>query len=94
MTPAEELFEQIAVAMTRLPGVGRNRRGSLTVGDRVRAMTSRGHIVVRLPTARVGSLVAAGVGEHYKGQANDWLQVADGTGPAVVRDIVLEALQS
>ncbi|MEC7291127.1 MAG: hypothetical protein VXW22_13640, partial [Pseudomonadota bacterium] len=41
----------------------------------VRAMTSGGQVVVKLDPMRTAALVDAGVGTHYKGQKNAWLQL-------------------
>lgn len=95
MSPAEAIFEEIADEIARRAGVVRNRRGSLvTVGARssVRAMTSRGHVVVKLSPARTASLVAAGIGCHYKDQANAWLELRDDADSSMVRALVYEAV--
>ena len=97
MTPAEQIFERVADEFARRPGVERNGRGSLVVvggvGGAVRAMTSRGRVVVKLRPARVTDLVARGRGEHYKNQRNAWLELDLDTPEAEVRQLVGEALE-
>jgi hypothetical protein len=74
------------------PGVSRNRRGSLVL-DGVRAMTSQGRIVVKLDPARVHRLVEAGVGRHYKGQINGWLEIGPGASAETCRQLIEESLR-
>lgn len=77
--------------------VERNARGSLVLcGERpsVRAMTSRGTIVVRLDRQRVLELVDHGSGEHYKGQVNNWLVLSADLDETEIRRLVDEALSA
>ena len=93
MTSPVELFETLAAEAASRHGVARNRRGSLVLDDGgVRAMTSRGAIVVKLDPDRVRALVRAGTGRHYKGQANAWLELAPDTGEETCRRLVDESL--
>ena len=64
---AGEHFGKIAEALSREPGVtvaeGRGfGSGTLQVNGRIFAMVSRGRFVVKLPRARVDTLVASGTG--------------------------------
>lgn len=90
MTPSE-IFEGLAAELAQRDGVRRNARGSLTT-DGVRAMTSTGHVVVKLDRERVAALVADGVGTHYKDQVNAWLQLDPDLTPEQVRALVEESL--
>lgn len=77
MTAApSELFEQIASALVDgRPWLSRNARGSLVVSGTVRAMTSRGRIVVRLEPGRAAEVRASGEGTAYKDQPNRWVEL-------------------
>jgi hypothetical protein len=66
-TDAGEHFGRIAEALSREPGVtvaeGRGfGSGTLQVNGRIFAMVSRGRFVVKLPRARVDTLIASGTG--------------------------------
>ncbi|UUY02179.1 hypothetical protein LRS13_15830 [Svornostia abyssi] len=74
MDPAT-LFEELARHRADAGAAERNTKGNLTVGGSVRAMTSKGRIVVKLTPARTAQLVSEGVGTHYKGQRNAWLEL-------------------
>lgn len=95
-TTNEEIFDQIADQIaTERSDVSRNRRGSLvklSQRQSVRAMTSRGAIVVRLDRQRVADLVASGHGIHYKGQINEWLQLGDELDVQPIHALVEEAV--
>jgi hypothetical protein len=95
MTTPVEVFERVATELEgRHPDVERNRRGSLVLAGRgVCAMTSKGAIVVRLEPGRVRALVASGEGRHYKGQANSWLELADGLSEERCRLLIQESLR-
>ena len=67
-------------------------RSSLA-GDLSSAMTSRGHVVVRLSPERVRALVEERHGRHYKDQQNAWLEVDPGLDPDMVRALIEESLR-
>lgn len=87
------LFEELAQDRADSGGVARNARGNLTVGGSVRAMTSKGRIVVKLTPARTAQLVSEGVGTHYKGQANAWLELHAELPAGDVVGVIDEALR-
>lgn len=90
-----EAFERIAEELVSARGIARNERGSvLGENGTVRAMTSKGRVVVRLDPDRVLELVTRGLGDHYRGQANRWLVVDAGVPPRVLRRLILESLDS
>jgi TfoX/Sxy family transcriptional regulator of competence genes len=68
-----ERFDAIVQVLANAPGVTHSKSGSrlfgnstLKVHDKIFAMvSSNGQFVVKLPKARVDSLVAAGVGERF-----------------------------
>lgn len=86
------LFEQLAQDRADSGAAARNARGNLTVGGSVRAMTSKGRIVVKLSPERTAQLVSDGAGEHYKGQANAWLELDDELSADDVAELIDEAL--
>ena len=80
------------------PRASRNAKGSLVVTandgrSTVRAMTSGGRVVVKLDRDHVLELVAAGVGNHYKGQVNEWLELSSEVSVDDVRRLTVEALE-
>lgn len=76
MSSPVELFEEIASALVdEHLGLHRNARGSLVAAGTVRAMTSRGHVVVRLEPERAAEVRASGEGTAYTGQPNRWVQL-------------------
>ena len=87
-----ELFDRLATELAERPDVTRNARGSLVTSG-VRAMTSRGHVVVRLSPERVRALVEERHGRHYKDQQNAWLEVDPGLDPDMVRALIEESLR-
>jgi TfoX/Sxy family transcriptional regulator of competence genes len=70
-TSAEEQFEQLVDAFTRIDGVtpptpGRGFGSSaLRYRGKIFAMCVRGELIVKLPAARVTTLVANGGGAHF-----------------------------
>lgn len=86
------LFEQLAQDRAAAGAAGRNARGNLTVSGSVRAMTSKGRIVVKLAPARTAQLVSEGSGTHYKGQANAWLELHGELPAGEVARVIDEAL--
>lgn len=98
MSSQDQLFAQLAADVVNTDsGVGQNSRGSLVVdqGGRstVRAMTSRGRIVVKLDRARVNDLVVSGWGVNYKGQRNEWFELDPELDRRIVEALVRESLQ-
>lgn len=91
MTP-DELFDRLADRLAQRPDVSRNGRGSL-VREGVRAMTSRGRIVVRLSPRRVLELADQGHGRHYKDQVNAWLDLDPALPEDQVEQLVEESLR-
>lgn len=87
------LFEELAQDRADSGAAARNARGNLTVGGSVRAMTSKGRIVVKLTPARTAQLVSEGVGTHYKRQANAWLELDDELPSDGVASVIDEALR-
>lgn len=87
------LFEELARDRADSGAAERNARGNLTVGGSVRAMTSKGRIVVKLTPERTAQLVSDGVGTHYKGQANAWLELDDELPSDGVASVIDEALR-
>ncbi len=89
MTP-EDRFESLAMTYAGAPGVslpaepGTRGFGSsaLKVHGSIFAMLTRGHLVVKLPAARVTSLIAEGTGAVFdagKGRPmKEWVTVLDG----------------
>ena len=87
-----EVFEQIACALTAdHPDLHRNARGSLVAGGTVRAMTSRGLVVVRLDPDRAAQVRASGEGSAYKGQPNRWVELRSDLDEARSAALVAEA---
>ena|SRR6476469_4940681 len=79
-------FARLAGRFTDRPDVelaaGRGfGRGSLQIGGRIFAMTSRGRLVLKLPVGRVAALVASHEGEPFdagKGRPlAEWLALGD-----------------
>jgi hypothetical protein len=83
----EERFKKLAEELAASPGVGLpgepGRRGfgssALKVNGSIFAMIAKGRLVLKLPQARVHTLVAAGAGTHFdagKGQPmKEWIAV-------------------
>jgi hypothetical protein len=89
-----DLFEELAEQAAARPGVSRNSRGSLVLeGAGVRAMTSKGAIVVKLDPALVRELVQAGSGRHYKDQPNAWLAIDPAASIETCRELITRALE-
>lgn len=86
------LFEQLAQDRAGSGAAALNARGNLTVDGSVRAMTSKGRIVVKLTPERTAQLVSEGAGTHYKGQANAWLELGDKLSADDVAGLLDEAL--
>lgn len=85
-TDAGEHFGRIAEALSREPGVtvaeGRGfGSGTLQVNGRIFAMVSRGRFVVKLPRARVDTLIASGTDLPFnagKGRPmKEWVVIAE-----------------
>ena len=94
MSTSSETFDTLAIEFESNPKVSRNRRGSLVLdGEGVRAMTSRGAVVVKLRPARVRELVESGRGRHYKGQVNAWLELDPNADEELCRELISESLQ-
>jgi len=90
---AVALFEALAGDLAAL-GFARNRRGSLLGADgSVRAMTSRGRIVVKLGHDRARDLFAQELGVPYKGQVNQWVELLPELSPETVDRLVRESLK-
>jgi hypothetical protein len=85
MTP-EERFEDLVTALLAVdgvtpPGAGRGfGAGALRFHNKIFAMLVRGRLVVKLPTARVDGLVAAGEGDRFDANKGtpmrEWLSLA------------------
>jgi hypothetical protein len=92
-TPSET-FDILATEFESRSKVFRNRRGNLVLdGEGVRAMTSRGAVVVKLRPDRVRELVESGRGRHYKDQVNAWLELGPDTDEELYRELITESLQ-
>ena len=88
----EARFAAVVEALARNPPVSHSKAGSrlfgsetLKVHDKIFAMLSwQGHFVVKLPKARVESLVASGAGQRFETSQGrpmkEWLEVNPGSG--------------
>ena len=84
---AEERFSAVVEALSETPGVTHSKPGnrlfgslSLKVHDKIFAMvSSNGEFVVKLPKARVNSLVSTGAGSRFDANRGlpmkEWLEV-------------------
>ncbi len=92
-SPAE-LIDRLAVEFVAAhPGLRRNTRGSLVTHGAVRAMTSRGRVVIRLTSERAEEVRASGEGAAYKGQPNRWVELAADLPHERVAALVAEACE-
>jgi hypothetical protein len=83
----DECFDRVVTALADRPGVAPpdpTRRGfgsdALTVDGSIFAMVRRGALVVKLPSSRVGALIASGAGAPFdagRGRPmKEWVVVA------------------
>jgi hypothetical protein len=86
---SDQRYADLVRAFSGRPGVSQDGRGfgssALKVGGRIFAMvSSRGDFVVKLPRARVDSMVASGDGDRFDpghGRVmKEWLAVRPGSG--------------
>lgn len=98
----EDAFADLVEHFNGTPGVTppeAHRRGfgshALKVHGSIFAMFVRGHLVVKLPAARVRELIADGTGGVFDANKGtpmrEWLTVLDGS-PEVWRELAQEAL--
>lgn len=86
---SDQRYADLVRALTGRPGVSQEGKGfgssALKVGGRIFAMlNSRGEFIVKLPRARVDSMVASGDGDRFDpGHGRlmkEWLAVRQGSG--------------
>ena len=101
----EARYATLASSLLRSGGVTQDSRESkargfgadaLKVNNMIFAMLTRGRLVVKLPRARVGELIASGGGEPFdagKGRPmKEWVTVAPSASAAKWRALAREAL--
>lgn len=98
----EDAFAELVERFSDTPGVTppeAHRRGfgshALKVHGSIFAMLVRGHLVVKLPAARVRELIAEGIGGVFDANKGtpmrEWLTVLDES-PGVAPELATEAL--